>query len=149
MPADDATITRFLRGLWQLNRQLKTDLGRELEPLQLDLRRYFILGAVRCGAASPGALAEELDFPASMVSRYLDALCGAGYLGRRLDPHDSRRVLLELTPAGEHAWQAAAAAVRRCTRQTLNRLDTDVLTALLAALDTLSDPLSTAQEQPR
>ncbi|MFC4637571.1 MarR family winged helix-turn-helix transcriptional regulator [Deinococcus hohokamensis] len=141
-PLSDEATVRFLRGLWQLNRRLQQDIEPLLAERQLDLRRFFILSAVRRGTQYPKALAEELQLPSTLLSRYLDQLCTLDYLERRIDTQDSRRTCLSLTPAGQTAFEAAANAIKRHTSSRLNQLSATTLTALLDAMELLgaADP---------
>lgn len=131
-------ISRFLGGLWHLNRRLKADILPLLEPLGLDLRLYFILSSIHKGAQHPSVIAQRLELPASLLSRYLDTLRKLGYTERSTDPHDSRRVLLSLTPAGEAAVLAALTQIKRRTGERLEGLDPARLSNLLDAIDLLA-----------
>ncbi|MFC6618887.1 MarR family winged helix-turn-helix transcriptional regulator [Deinococcus radiophilus] len=135
----DEQILRFLGGLWQLNRRLKSDILPLLTPLNLDLRLYFILLNIRRGQVHPKAIAENLDFPASLLSRYLEQLRTSGYIERQLDPADSRRIRLELTPAGVQVLEDAINAIKLRASERLQHLDPARLDALLEAIELLSD----------
>lgn len=144
----DDTIQRFLRALWQLNRRLKQGVAPVLAAQHdLDLRRYLVLQAIRGGQSYPKQLAQALDFPPTLLSRYLEQLTRAGLLERALDPDDSRRIRLSLTAAGEAAVAGASHAIRRSTSERLRQLDPAQLAALLGAIERLAEPDSaTAQE---
>ncbi|WP_261665013.1 MarR family winged helix-turn-helix transcriptional regulator [Deinococcus sp. Marseille-Q6407] len=150
----DEQILRFLSGLWRLNRRIKADVIPLLVPFGLDLRLYFILLAIRRGQRHPKTIAEGLDFPASMLSRYLEQLRTLGYTERQLDPADSRRILLQVTPAGHQALDGAMDAIKRNTSKRLSQLDPARLSALLDAIDVLTSldlptsPLSPPHPSP-
>ncbi|MFC4426170.1 MarR family winged helix-turn-helix transcriptional regulator [Deinococcus navajonensis] len=144
---DEATV-RFLRGLWQLNRRLQQDIEPLLAQQELDLRRFFILSAVRRGTQYPKALAKELQLPATLLSRYLDQLCSLGYLERQIDAQDSRRTCLSLSGAGQQAHEAAVLDIRAHTSGRLGQLPSATLTALLDAMDLLGTAES-AQENTK
>lgn len=135
----DEAIVRFLSGLWGLNRRMKQDIEPRLERHGLDLRRLFILTAVRKGASYPKELSERLHIPSTLLSRYLDGLTGQGYLERHIDTQDSRRTRLSLTPAGVSTLDAAVADIKAYTSLRLQDLDPQTLTALLSAMDTLGN----------
>lgn len=135
----DAQILRFLGGLWQLNRRLKADVLPLLTPLGLDLRLYFILLTIRRGQVHPKTIASALDFPASLLSRYLDQLRTLGFVERQLDPADSRRIVLHVTPAGHQALESAMDAIKHNTRERLGQLEPGRLSALIDAIEVLSD----------
>ncbi|MDO4263197.1 MAG: MarR family transcriptional regulator [Deinococcus sp.] len=148
----DTQISRFLGGMWQLNRRIKADVLPLLTPLGLDLRLYFVLLTIRRGEVHPKSIAAALDFPASLLSRYLEQLRALGYVERQLDPADSRRILLQLTPAGHQALESAMQVIKHNTRERLGQLEPERLSALLDAIEALSDltlnrPLA-PKEQP-
>ncbi|TQL70166.1 DNA-binding MarR family transcriptional regulator [Nocardioides albertanoniae] len=61
------------------------------------------------GQASPSALADDLGIsPAGLTGR-LDSLEKAGWIQRRADPDDRRRVHVETTTAGTKIWRKAMA----------------------------------------
>lgn len=90
----------------ELNRELRL-LARELvrfyhaaaDQLGLHVTDLTCLGTLRDrGRASPGELAGELGLTTGAVSRMIDRLSRRGYVRRVPDPHDRRRVLVELVP---------------------------------------------------
>lgn len=133
----DETITRFLGGLWKLNRRLKQGVEPRLAQQQIDLRRYFMLVTIRKGTVYPKELSEQLGVPSTLLSRYIDGLVQLGYIERNIDVQDSRRTVLSLTEAGLDAVTRATQSIREHTSQRLKELDPKQLPALLDALDTL------------
>lgn len=67
-----------------------------------------VLGGIVNHAGSAGALVRELGVSKQAASQLIDTLVVRGYLERRADPEDRRRVMIEATDRG----RAAAAAVR-------------------------------------
>jgi DNA-binding MarR family transcriptional regulator len=59
------------------------------------------------GHASPSALAADLGISGAGMTGRLDALEKAGWIRRRADPDDRRRVGVEITPAGTDIWRRA------------------------------------------
>lgn len=138
-PQPVADVSRFLRGMWRLNRAL----AQQLEPLLeekhgLDARTFFILKTIHGGAAYPKALAATLKIPSTLLSRYLDALNKKGYLERHIDEHDSRRTRLTLTPEGERVMRETDETLHEVVSAKLATLDPATLSALLDALDLLT-----------
>ncbi|MDB5046218.1 MAG: MarR family transcriptional regulator [Deinococcus sp.] len=147
-PLTDDAILRFLGGLWQLNRRMKQDIEPLLaEHHDLDLRRYFILQGIRHGLVYPKQLAEKLDFPPTLLSRYLEQLTSSGLIERQIDRKDSRRTLLSLTEKGSGTLDNAVQAIKRNTSQRLKQLEPHRLFALLDAIEVLAE-ISSLQEQP-
>ena len=50
------------------------------------------------GPMTAGQLAERSRLTTGAVTKVVDRLEGLGYVGRRPDPHDRRRVIVDLTP---------------------------------------------------
>lgn len=96
----------------------------------------------------PAALRDVADYQGltpSAISQVIDALVDRGLVRRREDPDDRRRVLLDLTPAGRQATEAAqrafvgviARAFRGISDKDRDHLERG-LRAMLAAYD--ADP---------
>ncbi|EHN10030.1 transcriptional regulator MarR family [Patulibacter medicamentivorans] len=114
---EPATIANDLRVvLGQLVRRLRAQRRQELS-----LSQAAVLGWIdREGAASITALAQRERVRPQSMAATVAALEEAGLVGRRPDPDDGRRTLVEVTPAGQEAiavdrrdresWLAAAVA---------------------------------------
>ncbi|MPY66867.1 MarR family transcriptional regulator [Deinococcus sp. SDU3-2] len=125
--------------MWHFNRKLKQDINPLLaEKHDLDTRRFFVLRGIQTGATYPKVLAERLELPPTLLSRYLDGLARQGLIARQLDPDDSRRTRLSLTPVGEAALAATVQSVHALVSTRLSRLDPDTLATVLGALDLLT-----------
>lgn len=139
---DDETM-RFLGSIWKLNRRIKQGVQPQMaEKYGLDIRRYFILQNIRHGRVYPKQIAENLDIPSTLLSRYLEALVTQGLVERTIDPQDSRRTRLNVTPAGEDVTRGCTQLISEISRAYLQPLPTQKLTALLTAmqaLETLND----------
>ncbi|RJF70154.1 MarR family transcriptional regulator [Deinococcus cavernae] len=95
-------------GLWKLNRRIKQSVQPLIaEQYGLDIRKYFILQNIRHGRVYPKQIAENLDMPSTLLSRYLDGLHTQGLIERQIDPHDSRRTLLSSRRRDRPPWRAA------------------------------------------
>lgn len=132
-------VTRFLTSMWSFQRRLK----QELDPLLaaqhgLDLRKFFILRSIQAGHDYPKPLAEKLQMPAALLSRYLDQLVKQGLIERHIDEQDSRRTRLSLTAAGEHVADDTLDTIQSLTGARLARLDPHLLPRLLDALELIT-----------
>lgn len=148
--ADDA-VARFLGGLWRLNRRLKQLTEPVLaEEGDLDLQRFVVLRAIECGAVHPKDLSSQLGIIPTQLSRLLDALATRGLLSRQLDPQDSRRTLLSVTPQGTDLTRRASHAIGQTVAGRLQALAPERLALTLAAIEMLGgaesflDPAATA-----
>lgn len=137
---------KFLGGIWKLNRRIKQGVQPLIaEKYGLDIRRYFILQNIRHGKVYPKQIAENLDMPSTLLSRYLDQLDTQGYIARQIDPQDSRRTLLSVTGAGLSAADGCTALISEISRERLQHLPPQKLAALLDAMQSL-ETLSEMQE---
>lgn len=67
---------------------------------------------------TPSGLAERLGYSRPRMTRILDALVAKGFVERRNDPSDRRRVLVRITDAGiAHARQQNAQGVDAVARE--------------------------------
>ncbi|MDL2343387.1 MarR family transcriptional regulator [Deinococcus sp. MIMF12] len=141
-------VSLFIGRMWHFNRKLKQDVNPLLaEKHDLDTRRFFVLRGIQQGAGYPKVLAERLELPPALLSRYLDGLARQGLIARALDPDDSRRTRLSLTPQGEAALAATVQTVHELVGTRLSRLAPDTMATVLGALAVLTDEGQT-QENP-
>ncbi|NUT02247.1 MAG: MarR family transcriptional regulator [Hamadaea sp.] len=100
---------------------------------------YIILIAVR---DSPGMnqleLAKAIGHDKNRIARDLDALEGAGLLGRMADPNDRRANRLHLTTDGQRRALAAQTDLHQREDQMLSDLTTEHRTAFTQTLLTLA-----------
>ena len=95
-------------------------LGTRLAGLDLSAPDINVLANLADGARrTVGALATATATKPTTLTSALDRLARRGYLVRDLDPGDRRSFLISLTPSGEAAAQAVAAAVHDIERQAL------------------------------
>jgi DNA-binding MarR family transcriptional regulator len=88
-----------------------------VEPHGITVSDYLVLALMRRGRSSPVELCRVLGRTAGGMSLTLDRLATAGWVDRRPDPRDRRRIIVELTAAGRtkaevvnqalHEWEAA------------------------------------------
>jgi DNA-binding MarR family transcriptional regulator len=71
----------------------------------------YVLARTHDNASSLATLTRELGISKQAVSQLIDTMVMRGYLNRREDTEDRRRMLIELTPRGQAAatvsWEAA------------------------------------------
>ena len=117
-------------------------LGTRLAGLDLSAPDINVLANLADGARrTVGALATATATKPTTLTSALDRLTRRGYLVRDLDPGDRRSFLISLTPSGEAAAQAVAAAVHDIERQALaavTEADLAGFHALIGALTEVS-----------
>jgi len=86
------------------------------------------------GHATPSRLAEELGISYAGMTGRLDALEAAGWVQRRPDADDRRRVGLEVTRSGVAIWREAMAGRGAAEDAVVHVLDADERATLAALL---------------
>ncbi|HEY9854195.1 MAG TPA: MarR family transcriptional regulator [Stenomitos sp.] len=138
-PTSKSDAARMLSGMWRFSRAFTHSVEPRLKERHgLELRTYFLLKGIQHGPAYPKTLANKLEVPSSLMSRYLDGLQKDGLIDRRIDPQDSRRVILSLTDKGERTVREVDDLMNELASQRLARLDDETLSAFLRGLDILT-----------
>ena len=110
-----------------------------LEPLGLTFSQYLVLLELFAGAPrTVGDLGAKLGMDTGTITPLLKRLATAGKVTRTRDVADERRVLIDLTPAGE-ALRAQVQAVSGQIRSAC-KLDEKGITDLRGTLDDLAWP---------
>jgi DNA-binding MarR family transcriptional regulator len=118
-----AEVSTFLRHLHGLNMSIVQQLSPILEERQgIDLRLYYILHNIDNGAVHPGAIAQVMKLPNSLITKHLDQLAAKELLERSIDAHDSRRILIKLTKKGAELMHAADAILAELVGRRLARI---------------------------
>jgi DNA-binding MarR family transcriptional regulator len=113
----------FLRNLHRLNLSIVQQLSPILEDRQgIDLRLYYILHCIDGGAVYPGAIAQEMRLPNSLVTKHLDQLADRALLERSIDSQDSRRIRVCLTEAGRQIMNGSDEILSELVRERLARI---------------------------
>jgi len=111
--AEVGLLTRVVR----LNMLVTRVLDDLVEPHAITVSDFLVLATMRRGLSSPVELCQVLGRTTGGMSLTLERLVTAGWVDRRPDPHDRRRIIVELTAAGRtkaevvnralHDWEAA------------------------------------------
>ncbi|WP_309573122.1 MarR family winged helix-turn-helix transcriptional regulator [Deinococcus sp.] len=145
-PPEPMPLTEhFMASQWKLNQAL----GRHLAPLMerkhgLGLKDLMVLGHIRAGVQYPTELASELQIPKHMASRVIEDLLGKGLIERSIDPDDSRRTRLSVSPAGTALLDEARVTVDAAIEQIFEHIPAPQRAGVLAAIQTLAHAAQTA-----
>jgi len=123
-----------------LNMSIVQQLSPVLEDrLGIDLRLYYILHAIDNGAVHPGAIAQAMKLPNSLVTKHLDQLAQKSLLERSIDSEDSRRIRISLTRKGLDLMNAADVILAEMVERRLTRIPDDQRKVFLTILVALAN----------
>jgi DNA-binding MarR family transcriptional regulator len=117
-------------------------IGAQLDAIGIDdLPRNgaLILGGIHATGTPRQDLPAELGVTKQAVSQAIDKLVNRGYLNRRPDPGDRRRIALELTERGQQAVEAAARGMEAVDRQLEERVSPEQIHAMRSALIAITE----------
>lgn len=102
----------------------------------------YVLGALARSTPDEGpsltALSEQLAVSKQAASQLIDTLVLRGYLDRRPDPEDRRRMTVQLTERGQAAAEAVRDGVEAVDRELADRVGGDGVRSLRAGLGALA-----------
>ncbi len=138
-PDPNSDVSTFLRGLHALNMSIVQQLSPVLEEKQgIDLRLYYILHAIDNGAVHPGAIAQAMKLPNSLVTKHLDQLAQKSLLERSIDSEDSRRIRISLTKKGIDLMNGSDNILAVMVSERLARVADDQRRNFIATLGALA-----------
>src|SRR5262245_42589377 len=123
------------RRLYLGQRAVAEVLDRRLQAKGASLWNWVLLReATRAGGASQRELADLMHIEPPTLVRHLDRLEADGYVERRADPEDRRRLLVFVTPSGRRRLAEL--------HKVAERTDTDLRSILTdTEIDSLGDAL--------
>jgi DNA-binding MarR family transcriptional regulator len=135
------TLMRSARGAYAQS------IRAELNAIGIDdvpRNGVFILTNIDTSGGPRNDLSSELGVTKQAVSLVIDTLVERGYLERRPDPDDRRRVILELTDRGKDVTQAAFRGVEAVDLRLAQKVSLDQIDAMRAGLIALTEIKTTA-----
>jgi DNA-binding MarR family transcriptional regulator len=96
------------------------------------------------GPVAAGELSARMHITSGTMTGVLDTLEGNGYIRRHADPADRRRVLIDLTPAGQAVLDRVLPEVQQLITAVMSALDDQALHALLHHLAAVRDAVAAA-----
>ena len=132
----------FMRVLWAVDHALQSRSKRMAAELGITGPQRLVLRLVgRFPEISAGQLAELLHIHPSTLTGVLKRLVARAALHRQVDPHDARRMRLELTDSGKQLDAHQAGTVELAVRRALARVDADQIAAAREVLLALAEEL--------
>lgn len=111
-----------------------------------DFKDFVALGAIESGSNYPRLMCDRLAMTPSGISRMLDDLVKRDLVRRHLDPQDSRRVRLEITPKGAAVLHATKSTMLGLLERGLSELPPAQVQLFAETLQHLSETLSHAAD---
>jgi DNA-binding MarR family transcriptional regulator len=165
-PEADAYEHEYPGASWLANRVLREleDVGGMAQALVATVARrrglsHAALNALAVlegngGPLAAGELGARMHITSGTMTSVLDTLEGKGYVRRQADPADRRRVLVDLTPAGQAVLDRVLPEVQQVVTAAMGTLDDEALHALLHHLAVVRDavaatPVDLAPPAPR
>ncbi|HEX4109431.1 MAG TPA: MarR family winged helix-turn-helix transcriptional regulator [Solirubrobacteraceae bacterium] len=93
------------------------------EMLGMGLKQYATLATLRDAPVSQQTLGELMCIDANNLVLLLNGLEAAGWAARQRDPHDRRRHIVAISPAGVTALEGAERAMEAVEDEVLCELD--------------------------
>ncbi|MCX7655110.1 MAG: MarR family transcriptional regulator [Treponemataceae bacterium] len=147
---DTAAIRAFRRSLRALEREIGLVLERETDCCGVTVAQcHFLLEVEERRNTSLTELAEALSLDVSTVSRTADSLLAAGYINRNTDPHNRRKVSINLTEKGKAKVAAIHELCDASYHHLFTYIDTAQWGAVIEAVGLLAEALRrTRLEEP-
>ena len=138
-PARDVVIPALLRAARGTYGQAIRDQLSVAGCDDLPRNGAFVLGGMANRGGEAADLMRELEVTKQAASQLIDTLVLRGYLERRVNPADRRRMTIELTDRGRAAAAAVRAGVEAVDAELARRLSPSDLRGLRAGLWALAD----------
>jgi DNA-binding MarR family transcriptional regulator len=130
------TLMRSARGVYAQSIRAHLDaIGID----DLPRNGAFILAGIDTSGGPRQDLPAELGVTKQAVSQVIDVLVSRGYLTRRSDPGDRRRVDLELTDRGQEVVAAVLRGIEAVDRRLSERVSPEQIEAMRSALIALTE----------
>src|SRR5271165_1461531 len=140
-PGDDAgyILDDQVGFLLRQAQQRHTNIFAALMIEELTPTQWAALAKLReCGPCSQNLLGRHTAMDAATIKGVIDRLTRRGFTTIRPDPRDGRRLLVALTQAGSYLYGRAAPIAALITQKTLEPLDKNERSTLVALLRRLA-----------
>ncbi|MGI8587439.1 MAG: MarR family winged helix-turn-helix transcriptional regulator [Chloroflexia bacterium] len=137
--ATEYTASRILQVMPRIWRHIIVEAKDQLPSALCEMgeSQYHLVHAVHHKELTTGDLAEKMKVSTPTISRMVDSLVERGYLERRPDPADRRKIWLTLTGQGTALAETMEKRFRDVVAQFLEPLSPEQLEQIGAAFDTL------------
>lgn len=139
----DSPEQEVFLGLWRTYDRLRAFEEELFRRFDLTPQQYNVLRLLRAAAPDPLptlTLADRLVSRAPDITRMLDKLEQAGFVGRVRPPENRRQVLVSITDTGLDLLDEIARPLRECHARQLGHLSRSDLKQLAALLEAARRP---------
>ena len=119
-------------------------------------RGSFVVGSLARNGEAQQAFAEGMGISKQAASQLVDALATRGYVVRKPDPDDRRKMIVSLTPRGTEAAAVSRKAIAKVDAAVMRRITEEdragafrVLGALMDVGDVVRERIAAAKERDR
>jgi MarR family transcriptional repressor of emrRAB len=137
VPADNAMLIRTLVLLGRAVHELAEEAIRPTGLAETEFRVLLQLYSQPQGQGHPGELCSGAGQSPAGITRITDQLVARGLISREASEHDRRRMVLQVTPAGESIVRSVVPHAYEPLSQLLARVNRDQRTQLQELLDQL------------
>jgi DNA-binding MarR family transcriptional regulator len=135
----------FYRFSLLVGRHVRYFTATHLKKYKLSTQGWLILTVIgRFAPLSPSELADRTSVGRDKISRIVDQLVENGFVSRRTDEADRRRVVLNLFAKGRRACEDLELVARRIEKDVLDSLSKDEQRAMPQLLSKIEDATSRA-----
>ena len=132
-------VIRMTQAARRLGRAIQNVAGTPVhDACGLNPKELILLRAAESGSAFPHELSDRTDTAAPLVTRAIDRLVELGYVERRPDTVDRRRVALVVTDAGARASADGWTAMREVLAHAFGDVPAGTIARLAQDMDALS-----------
>lgn len=133
-------VIRMSKAARRLGRAMQNVAGAPVQDAcGLNPKELILLRAVESGCAFPHELSDRTETAAPLVTRAIDRLAELGYVDRRPDTVDRRRVALVVTEAGARASVDGWAAMREALAHAFGDVPAGAIARLAEDMEALTE----------
>lgn len=145
-PSPDEVARLLTQVANRLSRSLRQQLRHECEEPRVTMPQMRVLHMASEGHPTLTDVAHSLRVTRPTATRLVDGLVQRGWIERRPDPEDRRRIRLYVTEAGLDVQRRVEAFIHRAVAERLDRLADEDVAALYKGLKALDAVLSDSSE---
>jgi DNA-binding MarR family transcriptional regulator len=145
--SDASDVARVLDCLPALRRALGTDVPTSPSGDSISSTQFYAVRALEHRDRTAGELARAISVRLPTLTQIVDALVDRGWIERRDDPADRRKVWLSLTESGREAAHFAGASAEARLETVLSEMTQPQRRALVKGMEALRGAIQAQRRQ--